>query len=224
MSSHGHKLLLLSPFIEGLLGGWSTLQSATSAYLSDCTSSGSRASIFSRFSGVFYIGLSIGPSLGGYLIKNPIWGLSTPDDVPTVTSVFWVAIICSFVNFILVLFLFPESLDKIKMVQAASRVHVDANTKGKARSNDPLGVGEGSEGNAVHGVIEETGILQKFLKPLELFLPAVVADGGLRKRKDWSMTIMGMALFGYMLAQVSTISPLDSPRAKLLVASRACTN
>ena len=209
MSSHGHKLLLLAPFIEGLLGGWSTLQSATSAYLSDCTSSGSRASIFSRFSGVFYIGLSVGPSLGGYLIRNPIWGLSIPDDVPTVTSVFWVAIFCSFVNFILVLFLFPESLDKVKMIQAASRVHADTGMKGKARPDDLLGVGEGSEGNGTHEVIEETGVLQKFLKPLGLFLPAVVVDGGLRKRKDWSLTILGVALFGYMLAQVSPIFSFD---------------
>jgi len=209
MSTHGHKLLLLSPFIEGLLGGWSTLQSATSAYLSDCTSSGSRASIFSRFSGVFYIGLTVGPGLGGYLIRNPIWGPSIPDSVPTVTSVFWVAILCSFINFILVLLLFPESLDKVKMVQAASRVHVDTKTKGKVRSDDLLRVGEGSQGNSAHEVIEETGILQKFLKPLRLFLPTVVADGGLRKRKDWSLSILGMALFGYMLAQVSAISSFD---------------
>jgi MFS family permease len=59
LSAHGHKLLLLAPVIEGLLGGWSTLQSATFAYISDCTSSGSRASLFSRFTGVSYLGLGV---------------------------------------------------------------------------------------------------------------------------------------------------------------------
>lgn len=31
LASHGHKFLVVGPFVEGLLGGWSTLQSATSA-------------------------------------------------------------------------------------------------------------------------------------------------------------------------------------------------
>jgi hypothetical protein len=59
LSSHGHKLLIIAPVIEGLLGGWSTLQSATSAYISDCTSSGSRASMFSRFTGVSFLGFGV---------------------------------------------------------------------------------------------------------------------------------------------------------------------
>lgn len=46
---HGHVLLVIAPFFEGLLGGWSSLQGATSAYISDCTSDGSRSHIFSRF-------------------------------------------------------------------------------------------------------------------------------------------------------------------------------
>lgn len=57
--SHGYKLLLIAPVIEGLLGGWSTIQSGTSAYISDCTSAGSRAAIFSRFTGVSFLGFSV---------------------------------------------------------------------------------------------------------------------------------------------------------------------
>ncbi|EEB93435.1 hypothetical protein MPER_07903, partial [Moniliophthora perniciosa FA553] len=70
-SAHGHKLLIVAPFIEGVLGGWSTLQSACSSYVSDCTSAGSRANIFSRFMGVFYLGFSI----GGWIIMNGIPGI-----------------------------------------------------------------------------------------------------------------------------------------------------
>jgi MFS family permease len=66
LSSHGHKLLLIAPVIEGLLGGWSTLASATSAYISDCTSSGSRAAVFSRFTGVSYLGFGVRTFLSIY--------------------------------------------------------------------------------------------------------------------------------------------------------------
>ncbi|KAI9440077.1 hypothetical protein H4582DRAFT_1944898 [Lactarius indigo] len=47
-SRHSHKFLFLAPVIEGLLGGQSTLHAAIAAYISDCTSDGSRAHIFSR--------------------------------------------------------------------------------------------------------------------------------------------------------------------------------
>ena len=71
LSSHAHKLLLVAPVIEGLLGGWSTLQSAISAYISDCTSDGSRSHIFSRFMGVLYFGFALGPMLGAWVITHP---------------------------------------------------------------------------------------------------------------------------------------------------------
>ncbi|KAG6879545.1 hypothetical protein C0992_001550 [Termitomyces sp. T32_za158] len=76
-AAHGQGLLILASIIEGVFGGWSALQSATHAYLSDCTSSGSRAHIFSRFAGVFYIGSSVGPSVGGYLIQHPFFASKT---------------------------------------------------------------------------------------------------------------------------------------------------
>ncbi|KAF9468039.1 major facilitator superfamily domain-containing protein [Collybia nuda] len=210
LSSHGHKLLFVAPVIEGLLGGWSTLQSATSAYLSDCTSSGSRASIFSRFSGVFYIGLSVGPAIGGYLIRNPIWSSPSDEKALTVTTVFWVAIICSFINFILVLFVFPESLDKVKLQQAALEFQASGNGKGKAMVDDieedeggvtGEGSGTGNDQDRVHAPRRgKRGIIRGFLRPLALFMPVVVMEGGLRKRRDWSLTFLGAALFGSMLS------------------------
>jgi len=45
---------------------------ATTAYIADCTSPGSRATIFARFSGVLFIGLAVGPIIGAWLIKNPL--------------------------------------------------------------------------------------------------------------------------------------------------------
>ncbi|KAJ7066985.1 major facilitator superfamily-domain-containing protein [Mycena amicta] len=183
-SSHGHKLLLLAPIIEGLLGGWSTLQSAISAYISDCTSSGSRASMFSRFSGVLFIGLGIGPILGGWLIRHPL--LATPPPHPgepqvaTVTSVFWVAVALQVFNVCIVLFVRPRIRPQSSDV-----------TDGQDPTQDSRLVKSSTNG----------GVIRKFLSPLSIFLPVpLLVDGTVRKRKDWSLTFLACAMFGYMLS------------------------
>ena len=236
-SRHGYKLILLSSVIEGLLGGYSTLQSGTSSYLSDCTSSGSRAYIFSRFAGVVYLGFSIGPVIGGWLISHPIsWIEGSPiPGMQSVTSVFWVAIFFSFINFLLIAFVFPESLDKEKMERAMiayKKSSVLGGGKGKAReraltfsSGDPGSSSADEEDNIeeVNRSRQEeresgvrswgSGIISHFLSPLAIFLPVMVLDpSGLGKRRDWSLTLLAGGLFGYMLSTVSTfceLSPFD---------------
>ncbi|KAJ7931538.1 major facilitator superfamily-domain-containing protein [Mycena leptocephala] len=205
LSSHGHKLLLIAPVIEGLLGGWSTLASATSAYISDCTSSGSRAAVFSRFTGVSYLGFGLGPILGGWLIRHPIAFLTGPPhpgqpQAQTVTSAFWVAIglqACQFwrsigaINLCLVLFVFPESTTQEQRDLASG--------KGKGKAPE----------RTLENIVEETtdvssassGIIRNFLSPLAIFLPVpIFVDGSTRKRKDWSLTLLACAMFGYMLS------------------------
>lgn len=205
-AAQGHKLLLIAPFIEGLLGGWSTLQSATSAYISDCTSSGSRAQIFSRFTGVFYVGFSLGPSVGGWLISNPVGGAGK------VTSVFYVAVICSFVNFCLVLGLFPESVGKERRERAMNEYVGKGKGKGRAIGGDTdgeedrLGQGSSSDDNGPEQEAAKGGVVRQFLSPLAVFLPAVVMDGN-RKKTDWSLTLLAAVMFGYMLSSVREISP-----------------
>ncbi|KAF9565265.1 MFS general substrate transporter [Agrocybe pediades] len=218
LSRHGHNLLLIAPVIEGFLGGWSALQSAISAYLSDCTSPGSRAQIFSRFQGVLYVGFALGPSIGGWLIQHPLNSVSSRPGEKSVTLVFWVAIICSFVNFLLVLFVFPESLGKKKMEQAIKQAEADAARKGKMRvvdvastcANSTVGREEdvavvaASSSSDAEAPISE-GIIMRFLRPLSVFLPVMVLDSspngiGHRKRRDWSLTMLALALFGFMLS------------------------
>jgi MFS family permease len=180
----------VAPFIEGLLGGWSTLQSATTAYISDCTSDGSRAQIFSRFTGVFYLGLSAGPAIGAFLIKHP-WPFMNKVDahpIQSVTSVFWVAIFCSGINVFLTAFVFPESLPKEKRAVKPGAIR-DSNEEDSSedkQTSDWIGV----------------GVIKGFLSPLALFLPEVVRGTSGKKRKDWSLTLLALALFGYMLSMV----------------------
>jgi MFS family permease len=232
-SKHGHKLLLVAPVIEGLLGGYSTLQSGTSAYLSDCTSSGSRAYIFSRFAGVVFLGFSIGPVIGGWLIRHPIaWiGGSSIPGRQSVTSVFWVAVSCSFINLLLITFVFPESLDKEKKERAMiayKKWGALGGKKGKTReraltfsSGDPGCASADEEDNIeVNRPRQEeresgvrsggAGIISHFLSPLAVFLPVMVLDpSGLGKRRDWSLTLLAGGLFGFMLSNVSTFCELS---------------
>ncbi|KAG1729637.1 major facilitator superfamily domain-containing protein [Suillus paluster] len=203
LAVHSHKLLILAPIIEGSLGGWSTLAGANTAYIADCTSPGSRATIFARFSGVLFIGLALGPIIGAWLIRNPIPFLRAGNiDHPlqSVTSVFWVAIACSFVNLLLVLFVIPESLP-------ASRRALNRKGKARAVESDPdfpsSKVEDSSQGWAA------TRIIRSFLSPLAVFLPthvpvAASATGDSlvpsRTRNDWSLTFIGLSVFLHMLA------------------------
>ncbi|KAL1721220.1 major facilitator superfamily-domain-containing protein [Schizophyllum commune] len=110
LTSHtvSRALLLLVPALEGALGGYATIQSQSSAYISDCTSPGSRSHIFSRFTGVFFLGVCFGPSIGGAIIR------ATGD----VTKVFWVTASASLLNVLLVGCVFPESLGEEKREKA----------------------------------------------------------------------------------------------------------
>ena len=235
-SKHGYKSLLVSFIIEGLLGGHSTLQSGSSAYLSDCTSSGSRAHIFSRFAGIAYLGFSIGPVIGGWLIRHPIsWiGGSSIPGRQSVTSVFWVAVSCLFINLLFITFVFPESLNKEKKERAMiayKRSGVLGEKKGKTRERAlTLSSGDPGSSSADEDNIEEVNrprqeeresgvrsgvasIISHFLSPLAIFLPVMVLDpSGLGKRRDWSLTLLAVGLFGYMLSTVSAfceLSPFD---------------
>lgn len=186
-AAHGHKLLIVVPIIEGLLGGWSTLQGTTSAYISDCTSDGSRAHIFSRFMGVFYTGFAVGPMLGAWVISHPppLPRILLPEPAAaahTITPVFYVAVLCSTINLILSLFVFPESLGKERR-KARRIAEVEASAMIVGSSKFKGGI---------------TAVIRGLFLPLMVFAPKMRASG-----RDWNMLLLGLALFGYLLSAVS---------------------
>jgi MFS family permease len=189
LSYHGHRLLLLAPIIEGILGGQATFQAAISAYISDCTSDGSRAHIFSRFAGVSYAGFALGPTLGAFLIRHPLLQVQSfgrqQHERQTVTAVFWAAILCSTINFILILLVIPESLDKARLRAA-------------------------QKGDAPPPVMQnKPGLKKRLLGPLAIFAPRKRMMNG-RMQKDWSMSWLAIAVFALLLASVRSLNALQS--------------
>jgi hypothetical protein len=62
------RILMLSPLIEGSLGGLPALQAAYIAYISDATPAEPlRGKALSRIFGVFFVGVAAGPTLGSIL-------------------------------------------------------------------------------------------------------------------------------------------------------------
>lgn len=140
------------------------------------------------------------------------------------TEVFSVAIICSLVNFLLVLLIFPESLSE----ESRARAVFEHSGEGKGKSRaivinvDEGGVvmdsadggvgasGGGSGQGGTGGGGEERGIIKAFLSPLAVFLPVVIMEGS-RKRTDWSLTLLAGALFAYMLSTVSKTITQTTP-------------
>jgi hypothetical protein len=129
------------------------------------------------------------------------------------------------INFILVLFVFPESLDKTRMERAckgkgkakASSSNADAEEEEAEEHQSGFPVSSSSAIQGGHGPqgrrrdeTEGEGLISGFLKPLAVFLPVVVlvpSPNGLgrRKKRDWSLTLLAVALLGFMLSSVSYV-------------------
>ena len=181
ISRHGYKFLLFASIVEGVLGGPVTLQAAISAYISDCTSDGSRADIFSRFLGVSYVGFALGPTLGALFIRYPLPQIqsfsSHHRQIHSVTAAFWAAILFSSINLILTLLVIPESLNKTRRQVAQ-----------KADAPTPA-------------VQNDTGLKKRLFAPLAVFAPQRRIVNG-RMQEDWSMPWLATGLFLLLLASV----------------------
>jgi MFS family permease len=141
--NHRQLLLLAAPIIDGLLGGYNTLQATVNSYVSDCTSDGSRANIFARFHGVFFIGIAIGPEIGALLIRS----------TGGVTTVFLTSTSLFALSFLLALFVLPESLTKAK------REELQMTRQSRLVSDDR---------RAGHGLLSYP---MSLILPLRVFLP-----------------------------------------------------
>jgi hypothetical protein len=136
----------------------------------------------------------VGPAIGAFLIRHPIIDLGSTalhaGEVKSVTSVFGVAAFCSFINLLLVLFVFPESLN--------SKILPTDLAVGSAASSD----GDTSVPKAKKSAWGE--FVEGFSHVATVFSPKWrdLPSGG--RVRDWSLTLLVTALFGYLLATVTS--------------------
>ncbi|EIW72146.1 hypothetical protein TREMEDRAFT_58302 [Tremella mesenterica DSM 1558] len=209
----GYRALLLGPIVDGLLGGFSTLQATLHAYTSDVTADGSRAAVFARLAGAMMTGFAIGPVLGTYIIELT-GNLMSPFYIIASVHALWVP---------LYLFLLPESLSSdarnvlkknasIAKEQAIQRDEQEREwedeTPAIASESDPFLIpSNDSDGrrlsfaNSGHSkrrkrlVGSTKRLLRKatgFVEPLSIFLPRKVEG---RRGRDWNLTLMGGTMF-----------------------------
>ncbi|KAK6505680.1 hypothetical protein TWF481_007573 [Arthrobotrys musiformis] len=106
--------LLLASAFEGIVGAFTLILALVHSYASDCTTFAKRSAAFSLFHGFLFLGIAIGPAIGGLVIAKT-------DDIAVV---FYgvIAVHCVFMTY--VGFILPESLSKAKM-ELAEKQHVE---------------------------------------------------------------------------------------------------
>ncbi|KAJ7120490.1 major facilitator superfamily domain-containing protein [Mycena crocata] len=180
----GYWFLIVGPIIEGCLGGFASASAASHAYLADTTTASERSRVFSRFLGLVFTGIGLGPVIGGLLIRF----------TNNLLSVFYLAAAVHASYAILAWVLLPESLTKTQRRNAYNQ-HIEA-----------LRVISEQERTLLFRVQR----LFTFLKPLTIFFPEPVERdvnaNPLKGRKwDWNLTLLALA-YGCSISIMGSLS------------------
>jgi hypothetical protein len=158
--------------LDGLLGGFSTAQATTNAYLSDCTSPGSRAKIFSLLAGLMFAGFALGPILSSLLITYSKEWFGVRDPTQIVLIPFYLALTSHLIYLGLLSLGLPESLSQSRKFLAEKRFREETRLR---KSQDVKADERARLGGFVkvfrRKFIRNLERLFGFLRPLGLLLP-----------------------------------------------------
>ncbi|KAI9057904.1 MFS general substrate transporter [Trametes sanguinea] len=174
----GYYFLITGPVLEGLLGGLTSMSANVHAYMSDCSPPSQRSRVFSRYLGLLFTGMAIGPTLGGISIR-----LSG-----TFISVFFIAAGLHFIYALLIWFVIPESLSPAEMRAARARHATEEETYRATHAHG--------------GAMVLLKRMFAFLTPLLLFVPVQIGESGSPakgKRRDWSLCLV-VAAYGFTIS------------------------
>lgn len=79
------KIFFVGAVLDGLCGSFMLGMALSYSYGADCTAPRRRAMVFGAFQGCFFLGIAVGPILGGLLVEA----------TGNFLSVFYVALVCS---------------------------------------------------------------------------------------------------------------------------------
>ncbi|BGP35454.1 hypothetical protein JCM10296v2_007292 [Rhodotorula toruloides] len=216
-----YNFLLLGPFLDGLVGGWSTAQATTSAYLSDVTSAGSRARVFSAIGGLMFGGFAFGPILGSLLITHTDGNVLAPFYAALAVHVVYLAVMAG---------VLPESLGEERRMAARERwieerkVEAESARAEDERDRQTLPFAQWTTKKFRRVLAKQF----RFLRPLSLLLPKPRSDASVaeedrtniewgagmevyehpeevwrrgegKRGRDWGLTKIAMAYASYMM-------------------------
>jgi MFS family permease len=104
----GLEFFLVGAVLDGCFGSFATTMAATNAYVADCTAPERRAVSFGYIHSVFFLGIALGPVLGGLLINR----------TGSVITLFYCALAVHISFALFILFLIPESVTPEHMREA----------------------------------------------------------------------------------------------------------
>lgn len=162
----GLEFFLVGAILDGCFGSFTTTMAATNAYVADCTTPERRAVSFAYIQSVFFLGIAVGPVLGGTLINR----------TGSVVTLFYCALAVHLSFALFILFLIPESVTSEQME--------DAKKRHKARHLSA----DGQPHNIRHWRYWFN--LVNFLQPLEIFWPK--GRGTAFKLKRRNLVILGI--------------------------------
>ncbi|CAI2162721.1 3579_t:CDS:2 [Funneliformis geosporum] len=120
LESLGLYFLVIGGFLEGLSGGFYTLAAASHAYTTDCTPPTQRSVVFGWLQGAMYIGIALGPMIGGWIV-----GITK-----NILSVFYVMFVIYFMIFLFFIFILPESLTAERSLANSTNYQEGLRSKG----------------------------------------------------------------------------------------------
>jgi len=114
--------LFLGFFFNGICGSFITLMALSHAYATDCTTQTQRNVAFGYFHGCLFIGIAVGPVLGGYIIKA----------TGHILTVFYIALGCHLLSMAVLLFAVPESLSRERQRVAREKIRIEKESAGNS--------------------------------------------------------------------------------------------
>lgn len=194
--------LLLAPAIEGIFGGFGGGQAIFSAYISDCTSPGSRAGIFSLLMGILFGGIAVGPAISSFLIQA----------TGKLLAPFWAVAIVHGLQALYCALILPESLSERKQRDARKRrEEKQQEQQGKFQEEawKAQREGYGTGKRAALALKRVSSPLAGVFAPIALLGPRQTSQG----TWDWSLPMVALASAFYSM--LTAIYPLKMQYAQL---------
>lgn len=182
------------------------------AYLADCTEASSRSRVFSLQVGFLFVGMAIGPTLGGLLVRVTHGVLSPLNNV---LSVFYAASGIHLLYACMLWFVVPESLgERARAVcrEERKREKEEAAAKERREAEEFARDSDGLQwGAIVFKSLLRFKRVSTFFSPLQVFLPVEVdtetqvsgeSTPKIRSKKDWNLTIFAIGFGFYQMILV----------------------